>query len=220
MAAEHSPEELEERGFVVSDKRQFKPSGEKVASTATPEPAEAEAPSSPVNEETADTAPPPAPKAESGASQGLPSVDFSSFMMMLTNNVMVFLGQVPSPITQQPQVDLEQAQHTIDIIMMLREKTRGNLTEEEERFLQELLPQLQNGLRTGQTRFRIRTLKRAGRGTGTNVARARGQPHRCRRGSGAPRFHRQGTVGERPRCAGADHTGGGAQGRCRIDSGG
>ena len=63
--------------------------------------------------------------------------------MMLTNNVMVFLGQVPNPTTQQPQVDLEQAQHTIDIIMMLREKTRGNLTDEEEGFLQELLPQLQ-----------------------------------------------------------------------------
>ena len=63
--------------------------------------------------------------------------------MMLTNNVMVFLGQVPSPVTQQPQIDLEQAKHTIDIIMMLREKTRGNLTDEEERFLQELLPQLQ-----------------------------------------------------------------------------
>ena len=75
--------------------------------------------------------------------QDLPPVDFASFVLMLTNNVMMFLGQVPNPLTQQPQVDLAQAQHTIDIIMMLREKTRGNLTTEEDQFLQELLPQLQ-----------------------------------------------------------------------------
>ena len=70
-------------------------------------------------------------------------MDFAAFVMMLVNNVMVFLGQVPNPLTQQPQVDLAQAQHTIDVIMMLRDKTRGNLTDAEERFLQELLPQLQ-----------------------------------------------------------------------------
>ena len=70
-------------------------------------------------------------------------MDFASFVMMLTNNVMVFLGQVPNPVTRESQVDLEQAQHTIDVIMMLREKTRGNLTDEESGFLEELLPQLQ-----------------------------------------------------------------------------
>jgi hypothetical protein len=143
MAAEHSPEELEEKGFVVSDKRLFTPSGEKIAGTGTPESAEPEAPSPPEKEKPAATRSPRTPQAEGDASQDLPAVDFASFVMMLTNNVMVFLGQVPNPLTQQPQVDLAQAQHTIDIIMMLREKTRGNLTTEEDGFLQELLPQLQ-----------------------------------------------------------------------------
>ena len=143
MAAEHSPEELEGRGFVVSDKRLFSPSGEKIADTGPPESAEPEAPPSADKEEAAAAKSPPAPQAEGGDARDTPPVDFASFIMMLTNNVMVFLGQVPNPMTQQPQVDLEQAQHTIDIIMMLREKTRGNLTDEEESFLQELLPQLQ-----------------------------------------------------------------------------
>ena len=143
MAVEHSPEELEEKGFVVSDKRLFTPSGEKIAAAGTPESAVSEAVSSPGREEAAATSPPPTHQAEGKPSQNLPSMDFASFVMMLTNNVMVSLGQVPNPATQQPQVDLEQAQHTIDIIMMLREKTRGNLTDDEERFLQELLPQLQ-----------------------------------------------------------------------------
>ena len=143
MAAEHSPEELEGRAFVVSDKRLFTPSGEKIANPGTAESARSEAPSPPEEEKDTATGLPPTPPNEGDASQDLPQVDFASFVMMLTNNVMVFLGQVPNPMSQQPQVDLDQAKHTIDIIMMLREKTRGNLTDEEERFLQELLPQLQ-----------------------------------------------------------------------------
>ena len=143
MEAEHSPEEQEERGFVVSDKRLFTPSGERITDTGQPEPAEPESPPSPEQNTPAAAAPSQPPTMEADTPQDLPPVDFASFVMMLTNNVMVFLGQVPNPLTQQPQVDFPQAQHTIDILMMLREKTRGNLTDEEERFLQELLPQLQ-----------------------------------------------------------------------------
>jgi hypothetical protein len=62
---------------------------------------------------------------------------------MLANNVMLFLGQIPDPVTQQRRRDLPQAKHTIDILVMLREKTRGNLTADEAQLLQELLPQLQ-----------------------------------------------------------------------------
>ena len=144
MAAEHSPEEQEEKGFVVSDKRLFRPSGERITDTKPTRPAEPETPTPPKQEaQPAAAAPPQTPPTDAAAPQDLPPVDFASFVMMLTNNVMVFLGQVPNPLTQQPQVDLAQAQHTIDILMMLREKTRGNLSAEEETFLQELLPQLQ-----------------------------------------------------------------------------
>lgn len=145
MAAEHSPEEQEERGFVISDKRLFTPSGDRIMDTGQPEPAAPESPPPPEQKAPAAAASPqtPPPETEAAPPQDLPPVDFASFVMMLTNNIMVFLGQVPNPLTQQPQVDLAQAQHTIDILMMLREKTRGNLTDEEERFLQELLPQLQ-----------------------------------------------------------------------------
>ena len=142
MTAEHSPEEQEEKGFIISDKRLFTPSGERVTDASPPGPAEPETPPPPKQEEPAAAQQPQTPPTET-APQDLPPVDFASFVMMLTNNVMVFLGQVPNPLTQQPQVDLAQAQHTIDILMMLREKTRGNLTTEEDRFLQELLPQLQ-----------------------------------------------------------------------------
>jgi hypothetical protein len=62
---------------------------------------------------------------------------------MLASNIMMSLGQFPDPMTQQRRRDLVQARHTIDILLMLRDKTRGNLTADEERLLQELLPQLQ-----------------------------------------------------------------------------
>jgi hypothetical protein len=143
MTAEHSPEEQDEKGFVVSDKRLFSPSGERITDTNPTEPAKPETPPPPKQEEPAAAQQPQPPPTGADAPQDLPPVDFAAFVMMLTNNVMVFLGQVPNPLTQQPQVDLAQAQHTIDIIMMLREKTRGNLTTEEDGFLQELLPQLQ-----------------------------------------------------------------------------
>ena len=144
MAAEHPSEGQEERGFVISDKRLFTPAGERITETSRPESAEPETPTVPQQEEQPKAATPPqTPPTETVPPQDLPPLDFAAFVMMLVNNVMVFLGQVPNPLTQQPQIDLAQAQHTIDIIMMLREKTRGNLTTEEERFLQELLPQLQ-----------------------------------------------------------------------------
>jgi len=62
---------------------------------------------------------------------------------MLANTVMMLLGQMPDPATQQRYLDLPQAKHTIDILMMLRDKTRGNLTAEETKLLEDVMPQLQ-----------------------------------------------------------------------------
>ncbi len=62
---------------------------------------------------------------------------------MLVTNAMVFLGQMPAPGSQQYLRNLPQAQHMIDLLMVLRDKTRGNLSQEEEQMMQDLLPQLQ-----------------------------------------------------------------------------
>jgi hypothetical protein len=62
---------------------------------------------------------------------------------MLVTNAMVFLGQMPAPGSQQYMRNLPQAQHMIDLLMVLREKTRGNLTPDEDQMMQDLLPQLQ-----------------------------------------------------------------------------
>jgi hypothetical protein len=49
------------------------------------------------------------------------------------------LGELPYPGSNEPQKDLEQARTLIDILGILQEKTRGNLTVEEERLLEGLL---------------------------------------------------------------------------------
>ena len=145
MASQRPEEEEAEKAFTISDKRLFNKDGARrpesqaeapAASTPPPPPPRPEAPRAETAQPRVAAEPPPPPR-------DLPATDFSTFVIMLANTIMVSLGQVPDPMTQQRRRDLPHAQHTIDILMMLHEKTRGNLTPEEERLLQELLPQLQ-----------------------------------------------------------------------------
>lgn len=58
---------------------------------------------------------------------------------MLYSEALVHLGQAPDPLSGQPQPDLEQAQFTIDLLAMLKEKSEGNRTPEESAVLDEIL---------------------------------------------------------------------------------
>ena len=83
------------------------------------------------------------PEPGAGARRDLPPADFTMLVNMLVTNAMVFLGQMPAPGSQQYMRNLPQAQHMVDLLMVLREKTRGNLTSDEDQMMQDLLPQLQ-----------------------------------------------------------------------------
>ncbi len=72
----------------------------------------------------------------------LPEVNMITFIMSLSSSAMVNLGEVPDPLTGETKVDLELARHTIDVLGMLEEKTKGNLTPEEEEFLKNVLFEL------------------------------------------------------------------------------
>lgn len=67
------------------------------------------------------------------------TVNFETFILSMGANALVHLGEVPHPETQQSVVDLGLAQQTIDLLGMLSEKTRGNLTDQEARVLQATL---------------------------------------------------------------------------------
>ena len=142
MTLQIPEEEQAEQGFTVSDKRLFTKEGRRKApvdpdETPRPSPPPPPRPERPRMEE------PPRPDGGEMPPHGMPPADFATFVAMLANNVMMFLGQIPDPMTQQRRRDIQQAKHTIDVLIMLRDKTRGNLTAKEEQIMQELLPQLQ-----------------------------------------------------------------------------
>jgi hypothetical protein len=69
-------------------------------------------------------------------------IDFYTFVLSLGSSVFVHLGDAPHPETQEAAPNLLLAKQTIDILGMLQEKTKGNLTPEEDRFLLALLSDL------------------------------------------------------------------------------
>lgn len=70
------------------------------------------------------------------------AIDFYTFILSLGSSAFVHLGDAPHPETRKVEPNLLLAKQTIDILGMLQEKTRGNLTSEEEKFLQTLLSDL------------------------------------------------------------------------------
>ncbi|MBI5369387.1 MAG: DUF1844 domain-containing protein [Planctomycetes bacterium] len=79
---------------------------------------------------------------EEEAREVLPPASFTSFVGSLGMQAMLALGVMENPITKKTETDLDQAQYTIDLLEVLKQKTRGNLTKEEEEALTSLLFQL------------------------------------------------------------------------------
>jgi hypothetical protein len=77
------------------------------------------------------------------AEEYLPEVDFVSFILMLSSSAWVSLGKIQDPSSGEVQKDLKGAKYCIDVLIMLREKTRGNLDEEEEKALNGIISDLQ-----------------------------------------------------------------------------
>ena len=120
--------EKEDKGFSVKDKRSFDEEGglkdEKDNQETPPEETGGK-------EE----------KAES-ADQPLPEVNFSSLIFSLSSSALLHLGEIDDPQTGEKREDLPMAKHSIDIISMLKDKTKGNLDDEEQKFIDSLLTDL------------------------------------------------------------------------------
>lgn len=80
------------------------------------------------------------PTKDAGAEAApLPEIDFGTFVMSLATSALVHLGEVAHPDGKTDERNLPLAKQTIDILGMLREKTRGNLGREEAQLLDNLL---------------------------------------------------------------------------------
>jgi hypothetical protein len=66
-------------------------------------------------------------------------IDFSSFVISLSSSVLISLGEIPNPDTDETMEDVCLAKQTIQILEMLQEKTRGNLNDGEQELIDSIL---------------------------------------------------------------------------------
>lgn len=121
-------EEQDKQGdeFSVKDKRRFTEEGEAREGVPEEEPGADE---QIIGE---------GPAARRGG-HALPELDFTTFILSLSSSAMMQMGETALPGGGTVQKDLALAKQSIDILDILQEKTRGNLTRDEEQLLQEML---------------------------------------------------------------------------------
>ncbi len=69
----------------------------------------------------------------------LPLIDLPTFILSLSHSALMHLGEAPRPEDGRVERNLPLAKQNIDLLGLLEEKTRGNLTGEEERLLSQVL---------------------------------------------------------------------------------
>jgi Domain of unknown function (DUF1844) len=113
MSSDAKDDKGEKAGFTVTDRRIFADEKGEARVEETSPPAAAQ------------TAP--------------PAIDFHTFVLSLGSSALLHLGELERPGAGGPEVDLPMAKHTIDILSMLQDKTRGNLTPEEQKLIEGLV---------------------------------------------------------------------------------
>jgi hypothetical protein len=76
---------------------------------------------------------------EAGGKMPQPEITFAAFLISLSSSAFIHLGDIPDPVTGEVKKDLALAKQTIDLLGLLREKTRHNLQEDEEKLFDHLL---------------------------------------------------------------------------------
>jgi hypothetical protein len=122
-------EKQERKGFTVQDRRRFSPeTGE----------AREDAPEAPNV-----ASPEPGPAAGAAATdkdqEPLPEINFSTFIISLSTQALMHLGEIADPLSGKVNRDIPVAKQMIDIIGMLKDKTKGNLNAGEEGLTEEIL---------------------------------------------------------------------------------
>lgn len=130
-------------GFKVTDRRLFNADGSMREDAQIPEPPPAaEIPAQP-NAFAATPEPSLQEQFPADEEDVMPEQTmFTDFVMNIASSAFIYLGLMEHPATGRRQVDMMAAKETIDLLMMLREKTNGNLSRGEERFYDELLADL------------------------------------------------------------------------------
>ncbi len=123
-------EKEEGKGFKVQDRRRFSDSGDVIdessADTASETPPQA-------TDEWSDQSKDPSQE------EALPPINFPTFVISLSTQALMHLGEIPNPLTGKVEKEISAAKQTIDILSLLKEKTTGNLDEGEDKLMEEVL---------------------------------------------------------------------------------
>jgi hypothetical protein len=149
----------EEVTYKVADRRKFNPDGSlregvtiEPEPVKPPEPPPAEArPAAHVAAPSMETSAPAgdgnaAADGAEGSEEDIPGIDdpasFVNFLSTLATNTAAALGAVPHPATGQRSLDLDTGKYWLDVIAMLKEKTKGNLHPQESKMLDSFLGEM------------------------------------------------------------------------------
>jgi hypothetical protein len=128
----------EEESFKVTDRRGR---AREVSSAEPDAAATAESRPAPAGAASTGTGPGPRPGPSTAAPPGGPNLQ--GLFVMFASSALINLGEAADPVTGERRVDLEQAREAIDVLLLLRDKTSGNRSEQESRLLEEILYDLQ-----------------------------------------------------------------------------
>ncbi|PIP07479.1 MAG: hypothetical protein COX51_06575, partial [Syntrophobacteraceae bacterium CG23_combo_of_CG06-09_8_20_14_all_50_8] len=123
----------EKKGFVVKDKRIFGEGGQTRSE---------DAPAPEKKEEAVKDSHRHEPEEKSDEQQYSFEVNFSNFLISLSTSALFHFGDFPDPATQKAEKNLPAAQQIIDTLSMLKNKTQGNLDENEKNLLDGVLYEL------------------------------------------------------------------------------
>ena len=125
-------EKQEGKGFTVKDRRRFAPeTGEAREDVPTTESAKVESSAAQAGTDE--------PHTKQSEQEPLPEINFSTFVISLSTQALMHLGEIANPLTGKVEPDVAVAKQMIDIVGMLREKTRGNLNASEDRLMEDVL---------------------------------------------------------------------------------
>ena len=136
--AEKDEEEQQARSFKVQDRRRFAdpdapsedaPAGDAEAAGPGPETAQPSHADAPVATD----------RFAGDDETPFQEMTFSTFVMGLTTQALMHLGEIPDPMHEQTSRDLPAAKQMIDLLAILRDKTKGNLDAAEEQLLGNML---------------------------------------------------------------------------------
>ncbi len=129
-------EKQEKRGFKVEDRRRFSESGEARPEASDSRPTSDTTAAPPLDETAAG-----APRAGETSRRELPPMDlnFSTFVISLSTQALAHLGEIEDPIDRRLTIDLGAAKQLIDILGILKDKTKGNLDATEAGLLDKVL---------------------------------------------------------------------------------